>query len=445
MIYKITPTSGLKGLTLSPGDIVQMAPGSYPGLDVRGLVGVTFNPGVMVEGQFVNFTGNIKLGNNDGVTFDGLSAYQFKYSGKDFQVFDAGMGDIKNLTVKNFDFGNTATTVFDAQTKIYVKAGQILTYNGDPSTMVFYTLKVDTCKISGVTSMLMGTFEDVTSYHMVNRYLTFNNILVINDGTGFTPKISGASIYDLTVSNWYVSGPTKSTNDCGIIFITGNANIFKLTRFGAAGYIARIINVFLDKPGVSIISYCIDANSTHFGTVDIRIDPKTVNSKAPIPLYGGDFYFLHNTCGDKTDDGSYVTDAVIGGEMKDEMGNESKIVIKDNFAFNAMASGMANNSSLFKNNGVTITQLSNNIDLPPGKPLPTGYVKNKLTFMPDTNSPLINAASDGTDIGATQSNTSSSLPKPIKRSVVDIKIKYVITYDDGDTETLDYASYSLTK
>lgn len=440
MIRTIDPlaSSSLKSLPLQIGDTIAMLAGNYAGLDLTGLSGIKFIP----VGGVVNFIGNIKLGGTNGITFDGTGVlpYGFKYSGKDFQVFDSGKGNIQAATVLGFDFGNTASVVFDSQTKIWVSEGNLLTYDGSKKSCVFSDLYVKNCKASGKTGLFFGTFEPVTSYHMVNTNLYFGKIIFENDGTGQNIKISGNSIYNLTAEEWRVTGPTINQFDCGIIYIVGNANIKNCYRNGGWGYWARIINVFLTPGGSSSIQNCIDVNSTHYGTVDIREDPTLLNQKAAIPLYGGDFYFLHNTVGDKTDDGSYVTDAVVAGEMKDETGKQSRIVIKDNIAWNAMLSKQANNSSLLKNNGSTVIEMSNNIDLAPGIPLPDGYFIDKIDFVPAPLSPLIGKASDGSDIGAVKAPI-ATLPivdKLKQRTVVSIEetISMTFTYDDGSKSTL---------
>lgn len=377
--------------------IVKLNAGSYPGFQP-----VSNTIYVPVGGQ-VTITSQMQMGNLANVTFDGSVVagikYGFKFSTTG-TVFSPGNGNNQNITFKNCDFGTTATTIFDGN------PNPRLVYNGTPETMVYYNLKVDTFTFGGRSRFYQGTFDDVTTYHCVNVGMELNNAAVVNDSTGENIKVKGFSLYGLRINNWRITGPTINSNDCGIFWIDGgNVQINNVYRNGGWGYLARIWMVQLGGLSIdqtSSIANCVDVNSTHYGTADVRLQPSYLDSTAKISRTGSDFYFLHNTCGDKRDDGSYVTDAIVAGDFKNEGGRIYTLHVKDNIAFNAMASGMANNSSLLKQNGITMNDFSNNIDLPPGVPLPAGYFIDKINFIPVINGPLYKKASDGTDIGATQ-------------------------------------------
>ena len=70
----------------------------------------------------------------------------------------------------------------------------------------------------------------------------------------------------------------------------------------------------------------------------------------------------------------YVTNAVVLGQLVDDLGKVFTMHITNSLAFGAWVSAMNNNSSLIKNNSsgkATIIQ-ANNIDILPGQPLPAG-------------------------------------------------------------------------
>jgi hypothetical protein len=360
--------------------IIHLKAGPQPGVNATGKSNITY----LADRGLVIFTSQIKLGRTLHIKFDG--PWGFKYTGTDYSVFNSGEGNNIGDTIRNFDFGSTAMTVFDAMTKIYTSKDTMLTYNGKPETTVFWGLTVDSFKVSGKTSLYQGPWEANNTYHMVTAGATFTNGIFINDGTGENQKIRGNSVYGLKVENWKITGPTLSRGgDYGIVFIIGTGYIKNVYRNGGWGYLERIVITTLG--GIPFdqncgISNCVDVNSTQYGTVDVRIEPEWLKSKAVIPLTGGDFYFVNNISGNKKDYGSYVTNAVVLGSMKDDLGKKWVIHLNNNIAFNAMVSAMSNESSLLKNNsnGLSIIDSANNKDIPPGKPVPPGLVDSNLVL-----------------------------------------------------------------
>ena len=376
--------------------IIHLPAGAQPGVDASGKSNITY----YADRGLVIFTSQIKLGNTLHIKFDGPSG--FKYVGKDNSVFGTGRGNNVGDTIRNFDFGNTAVTVFDAITKIYEGKDRMLTYDGTPKTAVFWALTVDSFQVSGKTCLYQGPWEANSTYHMVTIGPTFSHGKFSNDGSGDNQKIRGNSIYGLQVSDWKVTGPTTVRGgDYGIIFIVGSGRVRNIYRDGGWGYLERIVVVQLG--GIPFdqtcsLSNCIDVNSIQYGTVDVRIEPGWLNGNAAMPLSGADFYFSHNISGNKTDYGDYVTNAVVLGSLKDDRGKIWTLHLFNNFAFNAMPSSMSNGSSLIKNNSNGLAKLdsANNIDLTPGAPVPAGFLDKN--FVPVRGSVLermnIGVASD---------------------------------------------------
>lgn len=441
----------LSTLGLSAGDTVKIKAGSYPGINVSGLSGINFVP----DGGVVNFTSSIFLGNTNNITFDGLgiSPYGFKYSGVTFSVFNSGVGGNVSLTVKGFDFGNTANTAFDSQTKIQIPAwsGPLLTYIGSPQSTVFTNLFVYGCKISGKTSMHLGTYEPTTTYHMVCIGCHYENILVVNDGTGSTIKVSGNSMFDIVAKNWTITGDNVTGQaDVGVFYLNGNVILDGIKRIGGYGYLIRLIHTSINSHKDSFIQNCIDSGTIAYGSGDVRIDPTTLSSNASIPLLGGNINFYFNVSGDKTDNGSYVTPLVVIGAMTDDLVNKYHVNVVDNLAYNAMQNGMSGNTSLIKDNsGGALIYKSNNVDFPGS--LPVGYLVDKISFFPVLGGPLIGAGVsipsvlidiNGTarpnppDIGAVQS---VYIPPPpfIVSTFSDFKAKTItVIYSDGSSKLI---------
>lgn len=373
-------------LATSGQKIIYLPAGPQPGVDASGKSNITY----YADQGLVIFTSQIKLGNTLHIKFDGPSG--FKFTGKDYSVFGTGNGNNIGDTIRNFDFGNSANTVFDAITKIYEEKDRMLTYDGTPKTAVFWGLTVDSFRVAGKTSLYQGPWEANNTYHMVTVGPTFSHGTFLNDGSGENQKIRGNSIYALKVSDWMVVGPTKAHGgDYGIIFIVGSGSVRNIYRDGGWGYLERIVVVQLGGipfDQTCILSNCIDVNSTQYGTVDVRIEPDWLNGNAAITLDGADFYYSHNISGNKTDYGDYVTNAVVLGSMKDDNGKIWTVHLFNNFAFNAMPSAMSNASSLVKNNSNGLVKLdsANNMDLPPGVQIPAGLLDEH--FMPVQGSAL---------------------------------------------------------
>jgi hypothetical protein len=360
--------------------IVHLNAGPQPGVNASGKSNITF----VADHGLVIFTSQIKLGNTLHIKFDGVSG--FEYAGTDRAVFGSGSGNNVGDTILNFDFGHSADMVFDAITKIFTDPAQTrwLTWDGTPQSAVFYGLYVGDFKISGKTTLYQGPWEPTVTYHMVTIAPTFNNGIVVNDGTADPCKIHGLSIYGLKAMNWKISGPTRSPGtDVGIFFIQGTAALINIHRNGGYGYLLRLIPIKLG--GIAFdqtcgVFNCVDVNSVQYGTVDFKMDiyggAREYASHAAAALTGTDVYFLNNTSGDKTMTASYVVSAVVLGALKDDDGKIWTIHLKNNFAFNAQPSSQANNSSFLKNNsgGLAIIDSSNNIDLVPGQRVPAGLL-----------------------------------------------------------------------
>lgn len=355
-------------------EIIHLKAGPQPGIDVSGKSNITY----LADNGLVIFTSQIKLGNTLHIKFDGASG--FKYTGSDYSVFNSGLGNNQGDTIRNFDFGNKASTVFDAMTKIFVAPNVWLTFDGRPETTVFWGLTVDHFTLSGKTSLFQGPFEANPTYHMVSAGITFTNGTIVNDGSGDNQKIRGNSVYGLRVNHLKITGQTlQGGGDYGIIYIFGSGVIENVFRDGGWGYLERIVLVQLDKipfDQTCGMYHCTDINSTRYGTVDIRMEKSQLNSHAKVPLKGCDFYFLDNVSGDKKDDGYYVTNAIVLGSLQDELDKSWTVHVKGNIAFNAMVSQRSNSSSLLKNNsgGKAVLDSSGNIDVAPGKSLPQGLI-----------------------------------------------------------------------
>jgi len=125
------------------------------------------NTQYLADGGQVIFNKSIDLGGKSDVTFGDPNGtgYEFAYSGTG-NVFNAGNGGNIRIKVYGFDFGKTATFVFDALTKIQIPpfSGPLLTYNGTPSSAVYYDVEVRRYKFGGITQPFQGTYEDNKTY-----------------------------------------------------------------------------------------------------------------------------------------------------------------------------------------------------------------------------------------------------------------------------------------
>ena len=214
----------------------------------------------------------------------------------------------------------------------------------------------------------------------------FERDIVINDSTGTAIQVSGTSIYGLRANDWNITGPTTDGGDCGVFYITGNGQLTNIYRNQGMGYLMRDFLVVLGGLTIDqnvLVQNCIDAYTNHYGTLDIQMHTDLLRSTAAIPLTGTNTFFLNNTSAHKKHDASYVSNALIQGDMVDDMGKIWTSHLKNSIAYDATVSGMANGSSLFKPNyQKAIIDSSNNIDIPPGQPLPVGLIVDQVNFQP---------------------------------------------------------------
>ncbi len=412
----------------------------HPGPQTPPFITGTSNIKYVPDGGQVIFTSTLKFGNTSNIQFDGSGVpgvkYGFAYTGTGY-VVDPGQGNNQYDTFKNWDFGNTATAVFNGDPNDW-QLGRIV-YDGTPAKTVFWGLMVDTFHVSGKTAFYSGTYPGTTTYTNLNVGFTANNGVIDNNTTGSILEVSGPSIYGFHFENWVISGIGNDTKDVGILYVTGSGQVVNFYRAGGYGYVERIIIAQLD--GIPFdqkteLRNTVDVNTVLYGTVDVRIQPDQLKSTGKYPIRGGDFYYSNNTSGNKTDrNNGYVTNAIVLGTMSDETGKKFKIHVDSSFAFNAYksASGSDNGSSLLKLNTGGVTPLIdsiNNIDLPPGKPIPQGLL-DPLYF------PVPGSVLETKKIGASKVRTQT--PPTAARFVAWLYVQNgnaYITYNDSTKTVL---------
>ena len=435
--------------------IVKLAPGKQVPPVFTGKSNITY----VANGGIVEFTSQLLFGNTNQIYFDGADANSsFKYSGTDRQVLNPGNGNnIDTRFLVTLDCGSGADMVINAVDKILPLGDwvTILAYDGTPKTAVWFGIYFENLIASGKTRPVYGTYEPASSYRMILVNVSIKNYSCAVGDDNAPIKVSGNSIYGFRAGydlqgnptgKWTVKGPTKqSGGDSGIIYITtGNAKVNNLWSDTIPGYLIRIWVAKLGGSAMAGIDQesgmynCVKVRGTLYGMVDCRIDGSFLASNAAMPITGGNFEVVHCDSGDNMHDSGYIANAVIIGTFIDDLGKKWTLTVRDSFAWNAYnnPNGMAAGSSLLKDNsgGSTVPILKNNIDLPPGVPLPAGYLVDKIACVPVSPGPLIAKASDGKDIGAVQSVVTPPIPPqpPKPRTVV----KAVFTYDDGSTSSL---------
>ena len=303
-----------------------------------------------------------------------------------------------------------------------------VTYDGQDKNFLYKNLLVDGVIISGKTRVYNGTWEGPKTYHNVCFGLTVNNLTRTYDANSGNLLVFGNSIYKFKANNWTLKGDSQTgLVDNGVIQIqSGNGQLKNFYRRGKQdGYIGRFwgAKIGTDPDQDIYIENCVDAETVVYGTMDIRIDPSLLQSNAAIPISAPNGYFYQNTSANKSDmNNGYVTNAVIVGALKDDLGIVHSISIKNNVAFGAWVSGMSGNSSLVKDNsgGQATIILLNNSDTPPGQPMPPGLV-------------------DANYYGLTPIGAQAQAPVvPAQRCAVSLVIaasKATVTYDDGSVSS----------
>ncbi len=379
-------------LGLSSGDTVIIKTGSYGGtLKFKNLTGITIVP----QTGGVTFTAGIIIGGNNNVTFDGtvLSGvtYGYTFTGTTSAAFAASNSPAndQNVTIKGVLASNVGALVS--------ATGNTVTYNGTPSTAIFYNLTLDSDKTTGSSTIYSGTFEAPTTYHNVNIGMTIKNIISVGDSTTNEERVFANSMYSMLADNVTLAGPcTNFQGDYGAFEMDGNCVIRNVVRTGGSGgYCIRIWSCSLSTSTPSYFYNVIDYGSVDDGTMDNRIDPNLLALTAAIPIGGNDMYVYNVTSGDKTDmGGGYITPLLVLGQLSDGASPTPHVYtthLKNCFAFNNKETN--NTSSLLQNNSGNVVALdaSNNIDLHELVPLPAGYLVDKVGFYPCSGSPLLGA------------------------------------------------------
>jgi hypothetical protein len=372
---------------LKSGDVVCVKAGTYTGADLSNLNGL-----VIIPAGPVIFTGSMNIHNTVGVKIDGTvlpaTWYGLTFSGYKGFAFETGATNNQDLTIRGFLLDNVSGVDGNNQ--------GFITYTGSVSTLLFSNLTLDVAKVHGAASLFAGTYQGPSTYHNVTIGLNLTNIVVVNDGTGSTTKVNGASVYGFVADGWNISGhtleetDTAAQQDNGVFMIGGSGIIRNVYRIGGWGWLLRLSAISYPAQTESYFYNIVDIDNFNYGTFDVRTDTGSITSTAngPMPIKGGGVHIYNVTAMNNDTTNTYMAPIAINYGLSDGSGNPYVIEVKNCFAFhNQFAKSY---DPFFAAFGPGTVSNSNNLVVNgPLGAAPSGYLVDQTTFAPVDPGPLI--------------------------------------------------------
>jgi hypothetical protein len=373
----------------SPGDTCAIVAGTYTFGDFENLDSIVFVPNTTTvtfggtisiawaNDSLCQFLGNTIHGTTYGFVFSGSST-GFQFSGHTY-----------GLRMWNVDFENISGTCFDLSSTT-IRYDGVNDYTLMLRNSTFGNLKVNNCG-----QLMQGTFASIDScFNMADSIQFINPIINSLQGMGYAVSYIGC--FRLLVDGAVITGNMPGAfGDVGYFFIVGNYVLRNIRRNGGFGYISRLVTASLhNTPINSYIYNVIDANSFHYGTVDVRSGTSFGGETyyGIKGLTGGDLYCLNVTSGfkqDTTSGGAYTTVMGIVGNM-----SPYQFHLMNGFSYNTHQIQSGHN--MLQVNTADPIDTANNIYWPTAN---QNLQDSIITWMPLAN-PLLPLNSGGTNESA---------------------------------------------
>jgi hypothetical protein len=467
--HRLTPqVINYAALGIVPGDTVWLGAGSWPTFNLGGLNNIVFLND-QTAALAVKFTGNIACGNSQKVRFRSLNLpagqFAFECTGTNFGLIEANGGNNLYDTVESFHTNASYTCLVRND-------GNDLPYNGTPASAGFYGLTINNFKIDGSKTMVFqGTYDNVPAH--AYRYMigfTVSNGEIVNDGDASgnnNVHWRGFNTFGFYYHDLYIHGPTYNDRDAGMIWIDGGSGrLERIRKDGGWAYLARwwVVNIpTIPFSQANTMTYCTDTYNAHYGMIDVRsgYNDGLLCAGCAFPRTAGGFKIDHCTAGNLMDGpdrnrdqsgpggGTYFSPLCILGDFQNESGVAQTVTITNCFAYNASAlnPGKLQSSLLGRNGTVNIMDTSHNVDFPPTKLLPSGWVIDQTSNTPVVNGPLYKTATDGGNIGGVQTAGANQPPTAAVSGPASVDLRTTTTLQlvgSGTDPDGTIASYAWT-
>ncbi len=342
---------------LNRGDTLAIASGQYSGAAFSNLTGIT----ITNNGGIVFFTGQVTLNTLAECVFSG---FQFINNPGISIRWD---GNSRRCVEKNISFFNCAGSTNDASDHNV--------YNGDTSSLKLYMCSFDSITLYKSGMLLLGCWGEARDLECFMDSIVFTRIKIdstVTDGS----EVRGV-IFRIDAHDWKVTykGINTGTGDVGIFLMNGYGSFHNIYRTGGRGYIIRLWNVGLKKPGNTYFYNNIDLNSSQYGTLDTRMDPIEFT---PFTT-GSNCYIFNNTSGNKEDHIGYWSSLAVVGMYPSPWVCETR----NNLGFN-LTTHTKPPITMNQSSNTWITDSSNNMYFS----VPDGIV-DPVTCVPADSSPVI--------------------------------------------------------
>ena len=342
---------------LNPGDTLAIKTGQYSGAAFNNLTGIT----ITNNGGVVLFNGQVTLNTLKECVFSG---FQFRNIPGISIRWD---GNSRRCVEKNISFMDCAGNTNDASDHNV--------YNGDTSSLKLYMCSFDSLTLFRSGMLLMGGWGEAKDLVCYMDSIVLSRIKI--DSTLTNGNEVRGIIFRIDAHDWKVTykGTNTLSGDIGIFFMDGNGSIHNIYRIGGRGYIIRIWNVGLKKPGNTYFYNNIDLNSTQYGSLDTRVDPVEFTQYTT----GGNCYIFNNTVGNKEDHIGYWSSLAVVGTFSPPWICQTR----NNLGFNLSTNGKPP-ITMNQSSNTWISDSSNNMyfDKPDG-------VVDPITCVPSDSSPVI--------------------------------------------------------
>jgi hypothetical protein len=342
---------------LNPGDKLAIASGQYTGAAFNNLKGIT----ITNNGGTVTFTGQVTLNTLVECEFSG---FQFK----NVQGISIRWDGISRRCVeRNIYFQDCTGSTNDA--------ADHNVYNGDTSSLKLYMCTFDSLTLFRSGMVMMGGWGGAKDLECYMDSIVFSRIKI--DSTITNGSEVRGIIFRMDAHDWRViyKGQNTGSGDIGLFLMHGDGTIHNIYRFGGRGYIVRIWNVGLKKPGNMYYYNNIDLNSSEYGSLDTRVDPVEFTQYTT----GSNCYIFNNTAGNKGESIGYWSSLAVVGTYALPWVCQTR----NNLGFNMTTRGKPP-ITMNQSSNTWTSDSSNNLyfDSPVG-------VVDPITCVPVANSPVL--------------------------------------------------------
>lgn len=285
--------TGMAQLGLLPGDTLTIVPGIYSGGSISNLSNIS-----VLTYEKVSFTGTINISGLSGVSWD---------------MYIGNTNHQDNFLVQSHCESLTFKKGARTSCGLFMNAGSNgLTpkYDGNKSTTALSDVSISYF-VDNISAGLTQGYWGEYVQDLLNVIDGLEIKYCISNLPTATEIVRGAGVYrhDIHDNKFYDDDQTGyKTGDTAKFLISGNGKFYNNYRSGGWGWLYRNFGTSLGTTVLDTLIYNnIDLNTTCYGTIEVRNDPKY----RAAGVTGTNIKVYNNTNGNKKDPASYTTAVVL--------------------------------------------------------------------------------------------------------------------------------------